>query len=54
MQAANAYNPLASTISGLSNNQQFTSGLANWFTGAPTRYNNPITAWYSGTTGMGD
>jgi hypothetical protein len=31
MQAANAYNPLASTISGLANNQQFTSGLAGLF-----------------------
>lgn len=35
MQAANAYNPVGSALSGLANNQQFTQGLANWFTGAP-------------------
>lgn len=55
LQAANQYSPFGSGLMGLANNQPFTAGLANWFTGAaPTRYNDPITAWYSGTTGMGD
>lgn len=54
MQAANQYSPLGSSLMGLANNQQFTSGIGNWLTGAPTRYNDPITAWFSGTTGMGD
>ena len=36
MEAANAYSPLGSTISGLANNRQFTQGLSNWMTGTPT------------------
>lgn len=35
MGAANAYSPWGSAFSGLANNQQFTSGLSNWF-GSPT------------------
>jgi hypothetical protein len=31
MQSANAYSPLGDTLSGLANNQQFTSGVSNWF-----------------------
>jgi hypothetical protein len=37
---ANAYNPFATALTGLSQNQQFTSGLAKQF--GPTTYNNPF------------
>jgi hypothetical protein len=40
MGAANAYNPFATALSGLSQNQAFTSGLAKQF--GPTTYNNPF------------
>lgn len=36
MQAANQYNPYASTLQGLANNQQFTSGLGSLFSSPST------------------
>jgi hypothetical protein len=49
----------AAMAGGLYKNLGGTAGLSsigNWLGsfGAPTRYNDPITSWYSGTTGMGD
>jgi hypothetical protein len=49
----------AATLGGLYKNIGGTAGLSSigiWLGsfGAPTRYNDPITSWYSGTTGMGD
>jgi hypothetical protein len=37
--AANAYNPFATALTGLSQNRQFTSGLANQFGGGFTQPN---------------
>lgn len=53
-QKVDAYSPWGTAISGLSGNQQFMSGLGNLFSGAPTRYNDPLTAWFSGTGTGGD
>ena len=36
MEAANAYSPVGSALSGLGANRQLTQGLANWMTGAPS------------------
>jgi hypothetical protein len=36
MGAANAYNPFATALTGLSQNRQFTSGLSNMFGGGGT------------------
>ena len=47
MQQANAYNPYATALTGLGQNQQLTSGLAGMF-GAPA-----ATPWSSGGTGFG-
>jgi hypothetical protein len=49
----------AATLGGLYKNIGGTAGLSsigNWLGsfGAPTRYNDPITSWFSGTMGMGD
>ncbi len=45
MQPANAYNPFADAISGLSRNQQFTQGLSNWMLGG-----SPATQGYNQAT----
>lgn len=37
MGAANAYNPLATALTGLSGNKQFTQGLSNWMGGGDAR-----------------
>jgi hypothetical protein len=43
-QQANAYNPFATAISGLANNQQFGQGLEKYFTPSPTDFG----AWSGG------
>ena len=43
-QQANAYNPFASALSGLSNNQSFQQGLEKYFTPSPTDFG----AWSGG------
>ena len=43
-QQANAYNPFATALSGLANNQDFRQGLEKYFTPSPTDFG----AWSGG------
>jgi len=44
-QQANAYNPFATALSGLAQNQQFGQGVANWWENRPQTINyNPSQA----------
>jgi hypothetical protein len=45
MGAANAYNPFATALTGLSGNKQFTQGLSNWMSGG-----SPATQGYNQAT----
>lgn len=47
---------LYKNLGGATGISNLTSGIGNWLSSfsAPTRSNDPITSWYSGTTGMGD
>jgi len=56
MQGANQYSPTGALLSGLAGNQQFTSGLGNWFAGLGQTSNpmglggiNPVTGEYMGS-----
>jgi len=56
MQGANQYSPTGALLSGLAGNQQFTSGLGNWFAGLGQTSNsiglgsiNPVTGEYTGS-----
>ena len=56
MQGANQYSPTGALLSGLAGNQQFTSGLGNWFAGLGQTPNpmglgsiNPVTGEYMGS-----
>jgi hypothetical protein len=44
MQPANTFNPYATTLAGLANNQQFSEGLANWMRPPAVNYGSAGTA----------
>jgi hypothetical protein len=48
MEAANAYSPLGSTISGLANNRQLTQGLSNWMSPATSSSAPSGNVWQTG------
>lgn len=49
MQAANAYSPFGTALSGLAANKQFTQGLSNWMYPTPGTFQSDPTAYAFGT-----